>query len=922
MRPLNLKMSAFGPYAGNVELPMENLGNRGLYLITGDTGAGKTTIFDAISFALFGEASGPNRDPGMFRSNYAKADTPTEVELIFEHVGQIYTVRRTPQYMRPNKRGDGMTKQIAEATLIMPNGQTVTKVNEVTRAIEELLGVNKDQYSQIAMLSQGDFLKLLLAETKDRQIIFRDLFKTEFYQKLQDELSAQKTAIYDEVKLAKKSLEQYIAGIISSEDDVLNQEVAKAKEGLLLTDDVINVVQELLNNDLVKKDKLDAELAKTNSELEVVNANIGSAETVERTKNELKETKSKLEEELKNKPKVEENFNLAKALLEKRDSLTNKKAAIEAELSDYEALDKIQNGIEATKEKIRVSDDNIEKYSKALEYKKAELESLKVEFSGYKDTGSRIEKLVNDLDKIKQKLEAANETKEELEAVEKLENGLIEAQDRYKKDNDSFYNLQKKYEEMDQAFRDGQAGILAQKLVEGEPCPVCGSTAHPNKACVTTSVPSEAQLDAAKKDADAARDKANKSSMAAGEIKVRLDSAKSELIKKTQKLFEVDDIDIMSSRIDTIIEELELSITETTKSLKKEEAKNERRLTLDGLIPATEEDIKVSAERLQTIKEEYSAAKAMLVENESQLEGLKKKLKFDSKAEAIKQRDEIASGINKLTEDYSNEEAKYQEYGRLIDNLKTRVESFEKTISCAKNIDLENEKHRKEELVIEQKQAIDRRQAVVARLENNERILSNITIHNSRMSHIEKKLSWIATLSDTANGTLKGKERITLETYIQTAYFDRVIRKANLRFMTMSGGQYELIRQTENAGFRGKSGLELNVVDHYNGTERSVKTLSGGESFMASLSLALGLSDEVQALAGGIQIDTMFVDEGFGSLDPDSLDQAYRALCGLAQGNRLVGIISHVGSLKEKIDSQIIVTKAKTGGSFAKVQTS
>ena len=270
MRPLFLKMSAFGPYAGYTEIPMEELGEQGLYLITGDTGAGKTTIFDAICFALFGEASGENRDASMFRSKYADKDTPTEVELRFSHAGKEYTVNRNPEYMRPAKKGDGYTKQVADAKLYLPDGKVITKLKSVTQEIESILGINKDQFSQIAMLAQGDFMKLLLADTKERMEIFRELFKTQNYRALQKRLDDESKSVYGLLADSKKSIEQYIANIQVDQDDVLSIDVEKAIVGNMTTEAVVELLDRLTDQDAVLKDKLNTELENISKDLEKV----------------------------------------------------------------------------------------------------------------------------------------------------------------------------------------------------------------------------------------------------------------------------------------------------------------------------------------------------------------------------------------------------------------------------------------------------------------------------------------------------------------------------------------------------------------------------------------------------------------------------------------------------------------------------
>ena len=342
MRPLNLKMSAFGPYAGRIEIPMEDLGSQGLYLITGDTGAGKTTIFDAICFALFGEASGPNRDVSMFRSKYADSDMPTEVELTFLHGGKEYFVKRNPEYLRPKKSGDGMTKQTADAEFRTPDGRVYTKVKDVTAAIEELLGINKDQFSQIAMLAQGDFLKLLLADTKQRQEIFRELFQTQMYQTLQYRLEEKRKEIYGQVEDGKKSIKQYINGIQVDKDDVLSIDVEKAQNGVMTTEDVIEMLDKLTSQDLCLKDKLDSELQQINDELEAVNKKIGVAQEVEKAK----KAKEKAEKDLvKEKKDLDEKTDLhkkAKEELKGKSKIEKEATTIENEMPNYDAVDDLR----------------------------------------------------------------------------------------------------------------------------------------------------------------------------------------------------------------------------------------------------------------------------------------------------------------------------------------------------------------------------------------------------------------------------------------------------------------------------------------------------------------------------------------------------------------------------------------------------
>ena len=304
MRPLKLTISAFGPYAGKMELDFENLGSSGLYLITGDTGAGKTTIFDAISFALFGEASGGKREPGMLRSKYADDKTPTEVELTFCYAGKEYTVTRNPEYMRPKGRGEGMTKQAADARLVYPDGHVVTKLKDVNIAIKEILGLDRDQFGQVAMIAQGGFLKLLLADTKERQKIFRNIFHTNLYVELQERLSKQANAVKYQWEDVRKSIRQYVEAILCQENSAYADQVQQAKAETLPVEEVLTLLENILEEDQHFQKDLEQSLQNTETELEEVVALMSLGENYQKIKNQL--VKQEAEEES------------AKALLQQR----------------------------------------------------------------------------------------------------------------------------------------------------------------------------------------------------------------------------------------------------------------------------------------------------------------------------------------------------------------------------------------------------------------------------------------------------------------------------------------------------------------------------------------------------------------------------------------------------------------------------
>lgn len=920
MRPLVLKISAFGPYAGETVIPMQELGTKGLYLITGDTGAGKTTIFDAICYALFGEPSGDSRDISMLRSKYADPNTPTEVDLLFTHNGKEYRVVRNPEYERPAKRGDGLTKQVANACLYMPDGRTVTKLKDVTDAVENLLGINREQFSQIAMIAQGDFKKLLIADTKQRQEIFRELFKTSYYQKLQMSLEAKRKEIYGIVEDGKKIVNQYIGDISVDENNVLALEVEKAKRGELVVDDILELIGKLLSQDKDIKAQTDKDLANINKELESINAGIGAAETANKAKEAVERAEASLREAIPEEERLKDRFENAKNELKQKDELTKQVAEIDAELENCVQIEKLMDEIKAVGNEFSQNEEFLAKKEEEKTTTESNLKELRKECDLIKDVGISIEKLNNELEKIEKTEKELVELTDEYGNYTNEAELLKQAQKAYGQDNATYVELKHIFDAKEQAFRDGQAGILAASLVEGQKCPVCGSTSHPEKAIVTSEIPSETELKEAKEDAEKAREKATKSSNKAGSIKTSVELKLEQLKKNANRLLELDDIEELDKKIALKRESVVLKKNDIVNELDDVKAKAERKKQLEKLIPETETRIKNIDAEITALKEKLSGMQATISEKNDLVKKLQDKLTIATKAEAEDKKKELESLAKTLQENYDKTDEELKEISKNIVALKAEIESGKKTLEGAKIIDIEAEKANREIYESRQSEVINTLKAVDSRIDRNETIFSHIKSQSDKIAETEKQLQWVAALADTANGKLRGKEKIMLETYIQTTYFDRIISRANLRFMKMSGGQYELKRQDEASNSKSQSGLELGVIDHYNGTERSVKTLSGGESFMASLSLALGLSDEVQSSAGGINVETMFVDEGFGSLDSDSLDQAYKALASLTEGNRLVGIISHVAELKSKIDYQIIVKKEKSGGSFVSIQ--
>ncbi len=919
MRPLKLTMSAFGPYAGKAILDMESLGQRGLYLITGDTGAGKTTIFDAITFALYGSASGGNREAVMLRSKYALPDTPTEVELVFEYAGRIYTIKRNPDYIRPAKRGSGFTEQKAGVELIMPDGRVITRRSEAEEKIYDILGVKKEQFSQIAMIAQGDFLKLLLAPTAERKSIFRRIFRTELFETLQNEIKREYLSLMSSHKELRQSVNQYIRGFLCDKDDVLFLNLEKAKNGEMLIDEVVSLAEKIISSDSGSLLLLDEKIKEIDKQLGVLNSTLGKAEDIERSREELlrqkkqyeisvpllEQCRKNLEAEQKNKP---ERLELGRKIAVFRDSLK--------EYDKYDAAVLKMN--ESAKAVNQLENDLAAEQKKSVQLKN-NCEKLKIELDALKNSGEHREKLRAEQKEISERSKNLNELITLINDYSSAYEDYKAAADEYIRVKSEQETVTKNFELLNDAYLANQAGILAETLNEGSPCPVCGSTSHPNPACSSVNAPSEAQIKAAKQKSDKARELAVSKSTEAG----RKQATELEKRKNSEKMIaallgECEFVNAKSSAFKEL-SDCKARLDNIGRQILSENKRLERKGELEKIIPNIENESREADERVRKLSEKLSADKASFAAEQKSVEELKKSLKFENRLIAEQKIDEMQTRLEKLEKALSAAEQRVNNGVVKTAEFKQAVETLTKRLEGAEIYDVQKLSDEIKQLGVQRNMLSARLQSVNTRNEINTSALKNINSQRADLAEIEKKIAWLQPLSDTANGTLSGKDRVMLETYVQMAYFDRIIGRANTRLMIMTDGQYELKRRIDADNKKSQSGLELDVIDHYNGTSRSVKTLSGGESFKASLSLALGLSDEIQSSAGGIKLDTMFVDEGFGSLDEESLQQAVNALVSLSEGNRLVGIISHVAELKQRIEKQIVVTKDKSGGSKVKI---
>lgn len=919
MRPITLTMSAFGPYAAKTVIELDKLGTNGLYLITGDTGAGKTTIFDAITYALYGEASGNTRDVNMFRSKYAEPSTPTEVELTFEYAQKIYTVKRNPEYDRPKARGEGYTTEKANAELHYPDGRVVTKLKEVNKAIVDIMGIDRSQFTQIAMIAQGDFLKLLLASTEDRKKIFQKIFRTQCYYQMQERLKQQTGDLAKDYGKIGDSIRQYINGIACHPDDVLMLEVDKAKKGELKNTEAVQLVEKLIKQDAAAQQKVLGKIGELDKQKQKIAAQLAVADNRKTTEEKQEKAKENLALETQRLKRLETEKNEAAAHQPEVQKAVEAIAKLEAQLPEYAEMQKkqtertgLQKALEELAQKIKTEAETAEKLARSIKDFKAEQASL--QNAGAAQAAQKAEK--DRLAKQQKDLEAL---KKEYAAYQELEDKLKKAQADYAQKSEDSGKKRAEYEHKNKLYLDAQAGILAETLTEGMPCPVCGSLEHPHPAQKPENAPTKQELEICKAKAEEAEKATQAASSKASTCIGQVNTSRETLQARGQKWLGTDAVEEMERLCSEKQQQTAEQLQKAEQQLKEIKEQLGRKEALDQLIPQKEEELEQCKTRRGGYVTQQAGDEAKLQAAEKRLKELAEKLSYPSEAEANQALQQLREQKEAWGKAIQETQKAYDECEKSLAALKGTLEGYQKTLQGMEKVDVQAVLAAQTEADQQKAASEEQKREIGDRLAVNGPILENLRPQISKMEETEKRLQCVQALSDTANGRLSGKEKIMLETYIQMTFFDRIIRRANVRLMVMSGGQYELKRRFNAENNRSQAGLELDVIDHYNGSERSVKTLSGGESFKASLALALGLSDEIQSSAGGIRLDTMFVDEGFGSLDEESLEQAVNALVGLTQGNRLVGIISHVSELKNRIDKQIVVTKEKSGGSKAEI---
>lgn len=942
MRPKKLTLSAWGPYADEQIVDFDGISD-GLFLLTGPTGSGKTMIFDGISYALFGVPSGKIRERDTLRSDFAKETDETFVKLSFEHRGNVYTVIRHPRYTRPKKRGEGEITVNEKACLYMPGGEVIENLTVVNEKISEILGVNHEQFKQIAMIAQGEFQELLTADSKKRVEIFRNIFGTEVYERIQRRLSERAGALAKEIDALRNRTEEAMASIVSQNHeklqyllsqqvvheaqvaDALGEAVAKDRQLLAATDRILKELGEAYNaaeleyklyiqnknneaNERAASEKLLAALEKGEQDFLKLQPEY---DNLSERQFEIRALQKKLDEDSRL-------MDIVKAIQgqEKicREAAKKSASAKEERQRQKAALDKLQDTIAQNKEKLS-------------EQQKAD-EAVSLYEGGLKD-GQRAAKDCEQLvcqckDFVGVKKAYAAKTAE------------------YQKAQGRADEKKRRYEGADRIFRQAAAGLLAQKLLEGQPCPVCGSVHHPSPAALVSGVVSEAQLKGLKSESETAVKLADKLLNELTGLQGEKIAHWTNIVRQTKTVLAIEDdralvgsggiyeteqlfykaVQAKKEAIAAKNEEISAQLSQAKQQKKQFETLRKQQEDLEKALGEKTALFEKYSEAAANLEIEAQKQKALLENTKQQLpKGLteaaiimrRQETEHSLKA-AEKAVDAVQKAYEKVLLQLTQDKAKHKEVAAHLEKYEAEAKKCRQ--SLLKLTDGAEPEAWLSKLRAQMEEKKKDRDFLYRMYHQNSDVYKTLKAKAGKKEALDEVYGRIKKLENAARGN--NQRRLEFEQYVLGTYFDEILEAANLRLYHMSEGRYELFRTEKVKDMRRRNSLDIEVLDNYTGRRRPVKTLSGGESFKAALSLALGLSDVIQNYVGGIDIDLLFIDEGFGSLDETSVQTAVDTLMTLAGGSRMVGIISHVSELKERIDTQIIVEKGVCGSRIRK----
>ena len=923
MKPLKLTMSAFGSYAGKNVIDFTGQ-QQGIFLITGDTGAGKTTIFDAITYALYNQTSGGERNGNMMRSQYAQPETETYVELEFLYRGQTYRVRRNPDYKitKTLKNGKIREQKVPHSVeLTLPDGTVFPEKKNATDAkIIEILGLTADQFSQIVMIAQGDFLKLLYTKSDERKMIFSKLFRTDIYWKIQENLRRKSMEMDERIQENDRAFEQEKSRIMplpESEEIPLDELVERLRERL----------KDALKEQNLRRANVE-ELNKKITKYEEINKLFVSLEKIRQTGRELEARQAESKErrqQIENARKADKVLVAEQQNLRQQQAVEQSAQAIakmgETLADDQEMFETLKTQLQEAEAKQKREAADTQKKMLALEQSFPSYEALQ----NARSEEQQAKKVWEDLGKTSEesfhkKAAGIAALKEQQKRQEQI---VEQTKKNWEQTSLSASEAAKHYEHMYEAFLKEQAGILAENLSAGCPCPVCGSTVHPDPAKLSDHAVTELEVEQAKKTRAAAEEKRDMAYAA-------FEAEKTEKQKLAQAV-EKEEADFVLAQ--TIAKQQRKEAEQNYVSLQKIAEQIREKLVYPSLaeakkqyaamqkaLEAAEQEIAKKRQKVSELAEAMNTLKGQkLAEEENQKTAKKLAVKTEKEyAKLLEKSGFVSEETYHLAILPERSRSKLEREEKEYESQCLRQQSEQKLLEKQVSGKTYTDTTELNEQLKAEKQALKEAEKTYMELhtayENDRSVLQNCAVYLEKGKKLESEDQIIKSLSKTANGRLSGSAKIDFETYIQRQYFKQIIHEANKRLLTMSNHQFILkLKEEANTGRKTNEGLDLSVYSLVTDSERDVKTLSGGESFLAALAMALGLSDIVERSAGAIHPDMMFIDEGFGSLDAQSRQQAIEVLAELAGDSRMVGIISHVTELKEQIDRKLVVSRTDKG---------
>lgn len=993
MMPISLTLSAFGPYPDTITIDFESFQEDGLFLITGPTGSGKTMIFDAMIFALYGKTSGQIRQTDSLRCDHALNEIPTFVEFSFSLHQQNYTIKRNPKYYLEGKK----TPKQPSALLTLPDGKMVEGIKEVNQKMISLLGVDDQQFKQICMIAQGEFTKLIMASSDEREKVLRELFHSETYQKLEEKLKVHLKTYQDKYDLLlnkRKDLMQELQ--VEDHQEYLSKQTkliaSQQKEYDDLKKDLDQKKQQLQlyrlqNQRLIQLKDLKQQfqdLKKQENDYQKLNKTVDTLKKAQETnylyisyikqQKKLQTLKLNQEDFLKQLKKLEKDYQEKKVQADSLDYKQQTKEKLQNQIQEtkqlinqiYQYQNDYQN-LQTLKQQYRMLDEEHKLFLKKKEKFENGLQRDQERIQSEQQVQSKYELIKQQYVRLNEQKVKVHQLSDYYDQILKLNENKSDLQEEYTVVEKQVDHEKMQYNQMEKLYFRKQAGIFALQLKENQPCPICGSLHHPHPAQIE-------KEDITKEKLDQQAKKVKQQEHRLQDIlqKILLSNQKKEmLVKQTKQLSSELNIQEEISK-EIFIKELD-HLSKDEKRMKKEylelqdELKYIQKLKKSVALSLKDmstyeskelkqaqslENIQVQIHQLsgklddslrqyeigevnknyQQVQKEYRQLSLEIETIQQDYEKVKNKyLEIKTKISSLNQQiiqeqeiyDELDNKYHTALDAFINEEEflnlktqinqisilekKYQDYLISLKSLNEQIISLENEVKDSTYVDLSSLSETIKEVNQQLREKNDDLEKLKIDYSLKEKMIKDIQKINQQLEKDEDTYQRYLDLYNLASG--KNNARVSIERYVLATYFENMLIYANVIMKQLSQGRYQLLRKDDAGKGRSQQGLELDVFDQESGNIRSIKTLSGGESFKAALSLALGLSRMVQDYAGGIELNTLFIDEGFGSLDSQSLDQAMNCLMELHHENKLIGIISHVSDLKDRIERQLVVER-------------